>query len=142
MGAVGVGGAVARYECLIVAAVVALAGLTGIGQAGVVDSPVQAYPPLGLPELSGMALSVRHDGVLWAVEDGAFDQSLPPIVRAFDRLGSRSGRSRSTAGTTATSRRWRSVRDRRSGLPTSATTACSARRWWCTRSLSRTRSER
>ena len=69
------------------ASVITLVAMTGTSGAGALDAPVQAYPPLGLPELSGMALSVRHEGVLWAVEDGAFDQSAAPVVRAFDQAG-------------------------------------------------------
>ena len=52
---------------------------------------VEAYPPFGLAEGSGMAASVLHDGVVWVVEDGVSDQSLPPVVHGYDPSGAEVG---------------------------------------------------
>jgi hypothetical protein len=58
----------------------------GAASAGVQEA-TEAYPPLGLTESSGMAASALHDGVVWVVEDGALDQSLPPVVHGYDPAG-------------------------------------------------------
>lgn len=47
----------------------------------------EAFPPLGLTELSGLAASAQHPGVLWAVEDGSVGDDDRSRTRAYDASG-------------------------------------------------------
>ena len=51
----------------------------------------EAYPPFGLLETSGMAVSGLHDGVVWVVEDSGEPPDDLPVVRAFDPSGAEVG---------------------------------------------------
>jgi hypothetical protein len=48
---------------------------------------LEAYPPLGLAESSGMTASGAHENVMWVVEDSGEPPDELPVVRAFDPTG-------------------------------------------------------
>ena len=56
-----------------------------------VGDPVQAYPPLGLAESSGMAASSLYDGVVWVVEDTGVPPLDLPVIHAFAESGAEVG---------------------------------------------------
>jgi len=73
------------------AGLLAWAFLAGGPASATAGEATRAYPPFGLLETSGMALSVLHDGVVWVVEDSGEPPDDLPVVRAFDPSGAEVG---------------------------------------------------
>jgi len=67
-------------------AVLGCALLAG-GAADAGAAATEAYPPFGLAESSGLAVSVLHDGIVWVVEDSGEPPEDRPVIRAFDPAG-------------------------------------------------------